>query len=145
MSLPPSAGANLVECKDEVREKLGMWLSEQLGEADAYLDALGARKGQYPDVTRPIPPEDAGPPRQLALTRDDMVNMDVDALVCTTGGWLDMKHNPLSGAIAEGGRWQIQDQLWAQAPLYIGEVGVTDAGNLKAGSDHGRGGGLDDS
>ena len=129
----PGAGANLVECKDEVREKLGMWLSEQLGEADAYSAALDARKGQYPDITRSVPPEDGDYPRQLVLTRDDMVDMDVDALVCTTGSWLDMKHNPLSGAIAERGGWQIQEQLWAQAPLFIGEVGVTDAGNLKAG------------
>ena len=44
-----------------------------------------------------------------------------------------MSHNPLSGAIVERGGWEIQEQLWAQAPLFIGEVGVTDAGNLKAG------------
>ncbi|MQF49118.1 hypothetical protein FIM08_04405, partial [SAR202 cluster bacterium AC-647-N09_OGT_505m] len=39
---------------------------------------------------------------------------------------------PLSGDIVERGGWQIQEQLWEQAPLFIGDVGVTDAGNLKA-------------
>ena len=28
--------------------------------------------------------------------------------------------------------WEIQEQLWAQAPLFVGDVGITNAGLLKA-------------
>jgi O-acetyl-ADP-ribose deacetylase (regulator of RNase III)/alpha/beta superfamily hydrolase len=129
----PGVGTNLVGSKVELREKLGTWLSEQLGESDAYSAALDARDGPYPDIDRPISPEGSDSPRHLALTRDDMVDMEVDAIVSTAASWLDFEHNTLSGAILERGGSQIQEQLWAQAPLFIGDVAVTDAGSLKAG------------
>ena len=128
----PDAGTDLAESRAELREKLGMWLSEQLGEVNVYLATLEARSGQYPDMTRPVPPDSGGPRRHMVLTRDDMVDMDVEAIVNTTGTWLDLQNTELARTIVERGGSEIQEQLWAQAPVFVGNVAVTGAGKLKA-------------
>ena len=86
----PHGSYHLTEFKDELREKLGKWVSEQLGERDAYLAALETKSDLYPDLTRSVYPPGGGPPRQMVLTRADIVGMEVEAVVSTTGTWLDM-------------------------------------------------------
>ena len=128
----PRGSFSLIESRDELSQKLGGWVSEQLGISDAYIAALKAKSDDCPDLARSVPSPEGGPARQMLLTRNDIVDMDVEAIVSTTGTWLDMKTTSLARSIAERGGWEIQDQLWAQAPLFVGDVGVTGAGQLKA-------------
>ena len=128
----PSGGYALQECKEELHQKLGIWLMEQFGKVDQYLDALDAQPDQFGDVSKwVLGPE--GQRREVVLTRDDIVFMDTDAIVSTTGTWLDLPHTALAKKVVEEGGWHIQEELWQQAPLVVTDVGVTRAGgNLKA-------------
>ena len=129
----PEGTFSLNECAEEVQEKLGAWIAEHLGASEAYTKAsLESKDGRFPAMSRLVYPQEGGPPKEMVLTRDDIVGMDVDAIVSTTGSWLDLKHSVLAGAIVDQGGWNIQEQLWGLAPLFVGEVGVTDAGSLKA-------------
>ena len=128
----PNGSSALNESRDDLRQKLGAWVSEQLEVSDAFAAALEARRDDYPDVARSVHPLEGGPARQVLLTRNDIVDMDVEAIVSTTGTWLDMKTTSLARSIAERGGWDIQDQLWALAPLFVGDVGITGAGELRA-------------
>jgi O-acetyl-ADP-ribose deacetylase (regulator of RNase III)/predicted esterase len=128
----PNGSATLLESRGELREKLGGWASQQLGLTDAYLAAMQARSNDYPDMDKSVRPMGGGPARQMLLTRHDIVDMDVEAIVSTTGTWLDMSTTSLARSITERGGSDIQDQLWALAPLFVGDVGVTGAGHLKA-------------
>lgn len=128
----PDAGFTLVEAKDELRHKLGKWVSQQLGESEAYAALSEARDAPKPDMVRRLAPEHNGHLRQMVLTMEDMVDMDVGAIVSTTGTWLDLKTTRLASSIMQQGGAEIQDELWAQAPLFVGDVAVTGSGALKA-------------
>ncbi|GEM_PF-1001178 len=128
----PNGGYALVECKDELKQKLGIWLMEQFGKVDEYIDSLEAQADEFGDISRLVPGP-AGQQRELILTRDDIVFMDTDAIVSTTGTWLDLPHTALAKKVVEEGGWHIQEELWKQAPLVVTDVGITSAGgNLKA-------------
>ena len=128
----PEGEFTLYPCRQEVQERLGDWAAEHLGASDAFKAAQEARDDSFPVMSRLVYPQEGGPPKEVLLTRDDIVEMDVDAIVSPTGTWLDMKHSILAGQIYDRGGSSIQDQLWGLAPLFVGDVGVTDAGSLKA-------------
>ena len=111
---------------------MGTGLLRASGRAEAFKAAQEARDTSFPVLSRLVYPQEGGPPKEIVLTRDDIVEMDVDAIISPTGTWLDMKHSILAGEIYDRGGSGIQDQLWGLAPLFVGDVGVTDAGSLKA-------------
>ena len=128
----PEGEFTLYPCRQEVQEKLGDWTVEQLGASEAFKAAQESKDNSFPVLSRLVYPQEGGPPKEIVLTRDDIVDMEVDAIISPTGTWLDMKHSILAGEIYDRGGSSIQDQLWGLAPLFVGDVGVTDAGSLKA-------------
>ncbi len=128
----PEGEFTLYPCRQEVQERLGDWAAENLGALETYKAAQESRDVSFPTLSRLVYPQEGGPPKEIVLTRDDILGMDVDAIVSPTGTWLDMKHSLLAGDIYDRGGSGIQDQLWGLAPLFVGDVGVTDAGSLQA-------------
>ena len=130
--LYPEAGALLAENASDLHEKLGSWISDQLGKSSEYASSISEKRGELADLVRQVPKDIGGSHGLLVLSTDDMLEMGVDAIISTTGTWLNLQHNALSGEIVQRGGSIIQDELSAQEPVFVGDIAVTTAGDLKA-------------
>ncbi|MBI4641652.1 MAG: macro domain-containing protein [Candidatus Tectomicrobia bacterium] len=124
----PEGGYALWEVQNEVKEKVREWLLGKMGEEIPETP---------PDRSLRFPIESfTGSPKEILLLKGNIALLEVDAIVCPTGHWLDlggpMGNRGVGGIIIKYGGRSIQDELHSHAPLFIGEAVATGAGDLKA-------------
>lgn len=119
------------EVHDEVEEKLGTWLADCFGKGEAYRQRNITKPGMDGDLERAITAPD-GRTVKITLTRRGLLDIETEALVSPVASWLDIRTTVVGRKLIEDMGDEPYWQLREQAPLLLGEVGVTDAGRLKA-------------